>query len=276
MPSRFSAGILSLVGCLLISSCTPVRVDPASFQVRVPKGSGRTGKLPAFMVFGGFEEAGKVLDVVPKRDDVALATFDYPFHGHRRLKWPDTVIESPQLRNALGSVPEGILRLRQALAENPAIDPKKIGIIGASFGSPFAIEAAAEDPEIRWIIIIHGFADIQRVLASRLSSLLQDKLPAFLIPTTSRLSAWMLSQVFALPEPSEWAQKLRSGQHVLVFAARDDQFIPKESTEALRKALSRSNATVEWIETPGGHVGPGSGSLIQSMLETAARKTISG
>lgn len=218
------------------------------------------------MVFGGFEEAGKVLDVVPKRDDVALASFDYPFHGHRRIQWPDTLFESLQLRDALHAVPEGILGLRHALSENIAIDPKKIGVIGASFGSPFAIEAAARDPEIRWVVIIHGFADIRATLASRLN----------LPPLLAKLCAWALTEIFSLPEPTEWAPKLHPGQHVLVFAARDDRFIPKRSTEALRKALSKSKATVEWIETPGGHVGPGSSSLIQSMLETAARKTIEG
>jgi len=262
MTSRIGP-LMALTGLLLgCSSRETPSVAALRFQIRAPHVD-NGHKLPAMMVFGGFEEAGKVLELIPPRDDLVLASFDYPYAGPRRFRFPETVLDAVDLRRSVARTVTGISELRAQLATHPRVDPNRIGVIGASFGTPFAIAAAARDPEIRFLVVVHGFAKVESAIANRLRA--QTGWPL------TDLLAWLIQSAVSLPEPSVEAPKLREHQRVLVFAAERDQMIAAESTQALREALARSKASVRWLTTPGGHVGGGNPGLIDRMVSETAK-----
>jgi hypothetical protein len=51
-----------------------------------------------------------------------------------------------------------------------------------------------------------------------------------------------------------------------MISADADSFIPKESTEALAQALSRSEAPVERVRMPGDHLMPGADATISAIV----------
>src|SRR5262245_8590213 len=106
-------------------------------------------KLPTLLVFGGFERAGEVLSLLYPATTarVAFASFDYPFTAPRRIEFPKSLRSLPEAKALYPSTVRGILSLLSELKRRPELDPARIVLIGASFGAPFALGAAARSPD---------------------------------------------------------------------------------------------------------------------------------
>jgi pimeloyl-ACP methyl ester carboxylesterase len=147
------------------------------------------------------------------------------------------------------------------------VDPRRIVIIGASFGTPVAIEAAAREPAIDGLIVVHGFA---RVRETAEHVILRSWLPRY--GWFARPAAWFLTRLASLyldiPEPEESARRLRARQKALLVSAEEDSFIPKASREALWEALesSGSGAAREHVVMKGDHLMPGSDEKIRAIM----------
>lgn len=234
----------------------------------------RSSRLPALLLFGGFEEAARVLELVHPGRPIVIASFDYPYQAPRKFRFPHTFGDVPKMRSAVRDTLEAIPAFRRALAQDPRIDPERMGIIGASFGAPFALRAAAEDPGFRAVAIVHGFGDIAGTIEHRLFQAWKDRLPRGFAWLAGPLS-WSLGHlapwVLAAPSPEADASALRENQKILMIEARDDQFIPKSAREALLRGLKRSasgrSSALEHIEMPGDHLQPGSEHLIEEILK---------
>lgn len=252
---------LAAFGCTALAGCAPGEgpPPPLTFELRAPKRASH--RLPALMVFGGLEHAAETLDLLPLRDDVVVASFDYPYQGSRHFSFPGSLPELPRLRTAIRRTIDGIPELKSRLLTDPRVDPARIGIVGASFGAPIAIEAAARDASIRSLVIVHGFADLKSELEFRLGQILKEQWGEW-----AHALAWLMARVtvWALdpPEPARSIARLRPDQRVLVFEATSDEFVSPGSAQALRTALSRCPARVEWVTSEGGHVLPGSSARI--------------
>lgn len=253
-------GVLLILKTLVGVSCAPLRQsEEIRFEIRGPGAA--KAPLPALMVFGGFEHAAQTLDLLPRRADVITASFDYPFRGTRRFSFPRSWVELPQLREAMRQTQAGIARLKEVLAQDPRVDHRRIGIVGSSFGAPIAIEAAARDPSIRYLVIVHGFADLKGELRFRLEQLLRERWGSA-APFLAWITAQITLSILRPPHPEEGLSRLRPHQRVLIFEARNDEFISPSSKKALRLAARKSPAKVMWVSTEGGHVLPGAGSRI--------------
>jgi dienelactone hydrolase len=251
-------------------------------KVRWPDGSGVSAKLPAILLFGGFEHAAEVLDLVHPRVPVVMASFDYPFEGSREFRFPQTLWEAPALRRSVPATIEGIRLLARWLSAQPRVDAERLAIIGASFATPFVVAAAADEPEIRALVLVHGFGDVRGTLEHRLSQVFELRLGGAqagamssapwrtsLAHALARPAAWLIDSFLALPQPSEQAARLGPNQSVLMIEATEDQFIPPESRRALLDGLRRSRARVDHFTMPGGHLMPGSRALIERIMGTA-------
>lgn len=260
MKRRFRLSLWALVLIASGAACARAPQVSFNFQIRAPKAK---RALPALMVFGGFESAGQVLDLLPRREDIVMASFDYPFQGSRKFQFPRTIKEGPMLKQSLIDTVSGIRKLREKLAADSTVDPKRIAVIGASFGSPFALAAAQADPNLQTVFIIHGFTDTTAVLKHRLGQILGPSL-GLLTPFAS----WTLSHAITayLDPPASRQVKLQPHQRVVVFAAKGDQFIPAEATQQMKASLQSSGAQVEWNEMSGGHIGPGSEKMIAGLV----------
>ncbi len=226
------------------------------------------GPLPVFLIFGGFEEAGKVLELLNPQVPSILASFDYPFQGHRRFVFPDSLGQISDFKASIDLTLVAIDRLVEKLRTLSFVDQDRIAIVGASFGAPFAIRGAARNPHLTTIIVVHGFADVPKAIEHRLNQLWSNRLGSF-----TPFAAWAVSRAARIyldpPEPMIDGPKLQAHQKVLVVEAIEDRFIPADSRLKLLKALQSSSAQVTHLPMPGDHLQPGSEKLIEEIMAHA-------
>jgi dienelactone hydrolase len=238
--------------------------------VRVPKAvprqnrPGPAGKLPAILLFGGFQEAAHVLNLVHTKEPAILASFDYPFDPPRKFIFPESLKYAPALKATMHETSEGIETLYALLRKRPDVDPDRMSIVGASVGAPFAV-IAAEQARIPGLVIVHGFGKIRLTAEHQFVRKWEPKYGAL-----SRIPAWLLTTLAAIyldvPSPEASAENLRASQKVLMISATEDSFIPKAASESLWESVRGSPAESLRIQMEGDHLQPGSDALIEKIL----------
>jgi dienelactone hydrolase len=224
-------------------------------------------RLPALLVFGGFESAGQVLSLLApvKGAAVALASFDYPFSAPRKLEFPGSLSALPEARALYPSTVLGILSLIDELKKRPEIDPDRIVLIGASFGAPFVLGAAARSASAAGVVIVQGFGRMPETAEHALMRSWGRRYGSWMRP-----AAWLLSRALwlylGIPSPEDSARSLGPEKRVFVIASEEDSFIPRESSESLWEAVRSSRARARLETMSGGHLMPGSETLIASMI----------
>ncbi len=237
-------------------------------QLRIPADA--RGPLPALMLFGGFRRAGKVLDLVHTDRPLVWATFDYPFEPPRKFRFPGSLRFAPQARDAIHGAFAGVVKLHEALAQHPAVDPQRITVIGASAGAPFATVGAARSP-IPGVILVQGMGDATAVIENLIYRKYRAKYGEW-VKRPSRWVAEWIAWYCEIPDIAAQARQLRAGQKALMFTASRDDFIPKPASESLWAALQESEAKVERIDVEGMHLGVGDDSeRIADLLRRSLR-----
>lgn len=227
-------------------------------------------RLPLILVFGGFENAAKVLDLLNPSFPAVIASFDYPFTPPRTFEFPSSLKFAPQAKAAVKDTLVAIREVHARLLQRPDVDPMKTSIIGASFGSPFAVAAAASNPKIQGVILVHAFGDVQGTAMHRLLQKWKPKYGFLAHPmawAVSKAAWWYLDA----PSPEAHALKLWPGQRVLMIAAEADSFVPPAASDVLWEALSRSQAKAERVVMPGDHLQPGSDKLMAEISELVTK-----
>lgn len=266
----FAAFAFLFLGALPAPGAEPVSrwrterlpLSVAEATLRIPA-DGARGRLPALLIFGGFEEAGKVLELVHPDRPVLLASFDYPYRPPRKFEFPGSLRFAPEVKRAVHETLRGIRELQAALARRPDVDSQKISILGASFGAPFAAQRSA--PPFAGVILVHGFGDVPGTAMHQLLRSWRERFGLLAYPL-----AWLLTQLswtyLQAEAPEVAVEALTSDQHVLVITAENDSFIPPASSEALWAGIKRSPALAEREIMPGDHLQPGSDELIARIL----------
>jgi len=237
-------------------------------QLRIPADA--KGPLPALMLFGGFRRAAKVLDLVHTDRAVVWATFDYPFEPPRKFRFPGSLFDAPAARAAIHGGFEGIVKLHEALARHPAVDPKRITVVGASAGMPFATVGAARSP-IPGVILVQGTGDVTVVIETMIYLKYRERYGEWVRRPSRWLARWIVWYC-EIPDIAAHARQLRASQKALMLTATEDVFVPNPATELLWTALQESEATVERIDVEGIHLGIGDDSeRIADLLQRSMR-----
>lgn len=234
-------------------------------RILVPSGKAREGgRFASVMVFGGFQEAGKVLELVDTPEPVVLASFDYPFDGSRSFRFPQSLTLIPEAKRTIHETVEGIGLLAQLLSRREDVDPQRITVLGASLGAPFAVLAAERSSSIQGLAVVHGFGDVPLMLRGEL--LRVSKLPSWishpLFWAVSELGWWYLG----IESPESAARRLRIGQKVLVIEAENDSLVPFDVRKSFGEAFSASGARVSRVSHPGDHLRRGSQRMIRQIM----------
>lgn len=212
-------------------------------------------RLPAIMLFGGFQNAARVLERVHADKPLIWATFDYPFEPPRKFRFPSSFKYAPEARAAIQGSFDGVVKLHKALKARGDVDPKRITVVGASAGAPFATVGAARS-EIPGVILVQGFGDVTSVFQNLLTRKYKKKYGDWVEWPALWLAKWLVWYC-EIPDIAAQARKLKPGQKVLMFTASQDDFIPRASSEALWTALEQSGAQRERIDLEGLHLGVG-------------------
>lgn len=234
-------------------------------SLRIPRAA--RGRLPAIMLFGGFRHAATVLDRVRTDRPVIWASFDYPFEAPRKFEFPGSLKAAPQMRAAIHGTLEGVGKLHAELKTRPEIDPARITVVGGSAGAPFATIGAARHG-IPGVILVQGFGDARAVVQNLLARKYQARWGALARGPAWLLAAWIVWYC-EVPDIVAHARQLKAQQKVLMIAAQEDDFIPKEASDVLWQALQESGARHERIELPGRHLRTGSAEQVTDILQRA-------
>lgn len=212
-------------------------------------------RLPAIMLFGGFQNAARVLERVQTDQPLIWATFDYPFDPPRKFHFPSSLRYAPEARAAIQGSFDGVVKLHEALRKRADVDPGRITVVGASAGAPFATVGAARGG-IPGVILVQGFGDVTAVFENLIARKYRKKYGDWVQWPAHWLARWVVWYC-EIPDIAGYARRLQASQRVLLFTASQDDFIPAASSELLWTALDASAAQHERIDLEGLHLGVG-------------------
>ncbi len=247
----FGASVAAASGTSDTASLDLVSGRRIEARIRIPAVAA-AAPYPALMLFGGFRGAARVLEAVPEDVPLIVASFDYPFEAPRRFRFPQSLGDLPALGRGIDDTRDGIAQLTAHLRAHPKVDARRISIVGASLGAPFAVNAAV-DLQLPGLILVHGFGDLRRVIAHQFVYKLEPRLGAWV-----RWPSWGLANALTwglqLPRPESDARRLGPGQRVLMLNAQEDQRIPRQAVETLWQGLQASSAQVARRDHEGPHL----------------------
>ena len=243
-----------------------------SVQIRAPKFRRVGEKLPVVMVFGGFENAARVLDLFTVQKRWVLASFDYPFRGRRPLHFPESVWDIREARRMVRLTPIAMRALVRRISEwEPSADSARRILVGASLGGPFAVQAASQlsSGELSALVLVHSFGDVRVAATASLEALCQRAFPAFpaLASRMGRIFGQGVWRILGSPDPVRDAHHLPEGLRVYFLRAGEDSRIPALAVDRLEEALREAPVRLDVERQAGDHLRPGDRVQLQEALK---------
>lgn len=205
----------------------------------------REGPPPwTVVLLGGLGTGERAALVVPESLAANVLALDWPWRGPRRMGAMELLRAAPAIRRALHSTPGALATAMEAAAIQPDIDPARVALVGASLGVPPAVAALRLSSRPRALVLLHGGADLHRLLRHALG-------PELRSPVVAAPAAALGGRLLHALEPERHAG-LAAHLPVLVINATGDERIPPECIESLHAALP--GAEVRW--QTGAHMRP--------------------
>jgi fermentation-respiration switch protein FrsA (DUF1100 family) len=209
-------------------------------HLRTPQSAARP--LPAIFVLAGFETGRAVLDLIDERDDLVIASMDYPFDGPADPGALGSLCAIPALRRmGFETLAAGSLALDH-LARHAAVDPERIVLLGVSLGTVFITALGARDERPRAVVLIYGGGDLP-ALARNVLHRRGSWLPAWVIRPGTRA-------FFGRFEPLEHVARLAPRYLLMISSRADELFTPPMATALYERA--REPKRLIWYDT--GHM----------------------
>lgn len=206
--------------------------------VRSPKNKNQ--RYPGLLVMNGFDTGKDVISLFRSTEEAVLISFDWPYEGKRKFKGADIGPFLPRIRHAIIRSVSVVLTVIDYLATRKDVTPEKIFVVGASFGAPFAVNAAAVDPRIKAVILLYGGGNIAKLIES--SSTKQIK-----TAWGRKLLGWFVAGLLAPVEPLKYVDRI-SPRPLLMINGKNDQSIFGESAELLFEKAKEPKEII-WLET---------------------------
>lgn len=193
--------------------------------------------------------------VVSRGEAVWLAQHDIPalvvymaYYGPRRPANSPVRMLMPDIDHSVAAIRQTVLDCRRAtawLAEQPNVDPKRLGIVGTSLGSFVSGVTAAAEPRLQTACLLlsggglvdafyehpkaRGFKTFHELIGGRKET---------------------LSKLIDPVDPLTYASQLKNKRLLLIAASRDD-VVPPVAAERLWKATDKPR--IVWVDAT--HVG---------------------
>jgi len=181
------------------------------------------------IMMGGLGTGQRAAALLPAHVPVQLLAVEWPWRGPRRLSSLGAV-------RRLGAMHEAVLRSPgvfalgvEAAAVQPEVARDRVAVLGASLGAPIAMAALQLTDAPTALVVLDGFADLERVLDQALR---REGRSAALATPIAGFAARLLHPV----EPRHHTSRA-AALPALVLNARDDERIPSAAIERLWAAL---------------------------------------
>jgi hypothetical protein len=241
---------------LVFEDGTGTRVD-AYLRRPGAEWNGDDGALPGVILVAGRYAGREAASMIPGRLPSVMLAVEYPQTIPADMGVWGWVRSLPAIRRSARRMP-GLLRgAAHYLAQQPEIDPQRIGLVGVSFGVPFAA-AAGKDPIFRAVALHYGGSDLGSLFRANLA--LENR---WLRGALAGFAGW-------------WFRDLDPGRHVaeisptplLLINAVDDDLIPLHAAQLLG---SRALPPVRQIWLPYGHLRSGEPEVIREVADSTFR-----
>ncbi len=220
-------------------------------------GTGAGRKVPAVVLVAGRFTGREAAKVIPGPLESVMLAVEYPQAIPVRVGVWEWIRSLPAIRRSARRMP-GILRgAAYHLAERPEVDAARIGLVGVSFGVPFA--AAAGNDRVFGAVALHYGG-------SNLASLFRANLPVengWVRWVVGGFAGWWFREM----DPGRHVAKISPTPLLLINATADDM-IPHEA--ALRLA-SHALQPYRHVWLPYGHLSSTEVEVIREVADSTFR-----
>jgi hypothetical protein len=230
-----------------------------------PQGAGALGLAGAeaaaiehlFLMLAGQGTGARAVRLLNLPPGHAVVALDYPYRGSRALgRWDRALANMPAMAAAARVTAASLSLAGLALRGHPALARADVTLVGASFGGPFSILAAAAERErYRGLALLYAFARLDLVLGQLLAR-------AHWAPPARAFAHWILARLVRPYEPVDHLPRLAS-MPLLILNDMEDAIVPQASIAALH-AAAPPGARIESVS--GGHVRPDADQLIAELV----------
>lgn len=221
---------------------------------------------PVLVVLGGHRTGSDAVELFGNVGKHAVVGVDYPYDGPQRVKGALSIAKTiPKARQAFLDTVPAVSLVVDWLVEQPWVDRDRIFLIGASLGVPFATTAAARDPRIAGLILVHGAADNRLWLQAQVERRVDTAILHYPLATVLHWLAY--GPVLDTREHIAGV----SPRPVLIIGARDDERTPAGQTELLFEAAGEPRRL---RFTDGQHIQPNRPEIIADLLRVADEELI--
>ena len=199
-------------------------------------------ELPVLLQIGGHRTGRNAVDLTGVNENVAFVAIDYPYAGSHKPKgaW-ESIKTVPHIQDAFLDSPPALSLVAAWLSEQPWADPKRIELVGASLGVPFAAVAGAIDNRFSRVWLLHGGGDnVPWVAHVGRRHIENDSLRTFAAGFALLL---VYGNSFDTPK---WIGKT-APRPVVIVSACDDDYVPPEAQLPLLEAAKAPHVSLVWV-----------------------------
>lgn len=267
-PERRAGGILSMPVRVRASSGLEVdlivrrpAIGDSASAPREPR------RRPLYLLLGGYRTGARAAMLVEETRGAVVAAMDYPYDGPLDVRGPAVLGRLPDIRRAILDTPPAIALALDYLLAAPEVDPERVELVGVSLGAFFAPVAAALDPRITRLWLVHGAARPREVLEHGLRRYVEWALPREIVAVAANV-------VFAGPQlaPERWLPRV-SPRPVIMIGAAGDRSLPRDAVEAL---YASAREPKDRIRLPGRHVHPEREDVIRRIMDAVFERAAEG
>lgn len=184
--------------------------------------------LPVLVILGGHRTGSDAVELFGDVGHRSIVGVDYPYDGPDKVKGVIPIARTiPLARQAFLDTVPAVSLLLDWLVEQAWVDKKRIILVGASLGVPFAATAAARDRRITALMLVHGAADNRLWLEVQVARRIDTELLHYPLAT---ILYWLAYG--PVLDTSKHVATI-SPRPVLIIGARDDKRTPVSQAEIL-------------------------------------------
>ncbi len=184
--------------------------------------------LPVLVILGGHRTGSDAVELFGDVGHRSIVGVDYPYDGPDKVKGVIPIARTiPLARQAFLDTVPAVSLILDWLVEQAWVDKKRIILVGASLGVPFAATAAARDRRITALMLVHGAADNRLWLEVQVARRIDTELLHYPLAT---ILYWLAYG--PVLDTSKHVATI-SPRPVLIIGARDDERTPAGQAELL-------------------------------------------
>lgn len=220
--------------------------------------------LPVLMILGGHRTGRDAVDLFGDVGRYSIVGVDYPYDGPDKVKGVIPVARTiPLARQGFLDTVPAVSLILDWLLEQAWVDEKRVILVGASLGVPFAATAAGRDRRITALMLVHGAADNRLWLEVQVARRINTKLLHYPLAT---ILYWLAYG--PVLDTSKHVAAV-SPRPVLIIGARDDERTPAGQAELLFDA-ARDPKRLRF--TDGQHIQPNRKEIVAELLRIAGEE----